>query len=119
VPDNLLDLPLLLQIIQRLSCKTAIDLKSVDQGCNGDEAVGLDIFVELIGGGFIEDDCMIGLILDWREWSRQLTASIERMQREDISRPTFAFRPLLLLLLASSRCGSLSDTLVDSRSLAI
>jgi len=82
MPHNLLDLSLLFQIIQRLPCKTTIDLKSVDEGGNCDEPIGLDIFVEFVGGGFVKDDSVIGFVLN------------------------LSFRPLLLLLLASGCCGS-------------
>lgn len=62
---HLLDLPLLLQVIQCFPCQASIDLQSVHEGGYGDEAVGLDVFVEFVGGGFIEDDCVVGLVLDW------------------------------------------------------
>lgn len=63
--NHLLDLSLLLQIIQRLPCETAIDLQSVDKGGNCNEAVGLNVFVEFVGGGFVEDDGVVGLVLDY------------------------------------------------------
>lgn len=63
--NHLLDLSLLLQIIQRLPRETAIYLQSVDEGGNCDEAVGLNVFVEFVGGGFVEDDCVVGLVLDY------------------------------------------------------
>ena len=64
VSNNLLDLALLLQVIQRLPRQTPVDLQSIDKGGNGDEAVGLDVFVEFVRGGFIEDDGVVGLVLD-------------------------------------------------------
>lgn len=64
VSDNLLDLALLLQVIQCLPRQTPIDLQSIDKGGDGDEAVGLDVFVEFVRGGFIEDDGVVGLVLD-------------------------------------------------------
>ena len=61
---HLLDLPLLLQIIQRLPRQTAIDLQTINERGDGDQAVGLDIFVEFVGGGFVEDDGVVGFVLD-------------------------------------------------------
>ena len=51
--NNLLNLPLLLQILQRRPRKTTIDLEPIYQSRDGDEAVGLYIFVEFIGGGLV------------------------------------------------------------------
>ena len=65
MPNHLLDLALLLQIIQRFPCKAAIDLQSVHERGHCDETVGLDVFVESIRGGFVEDDGVVGLILDY------------------------------------------------------
>ena len=61
---HLLNLSLLLQIVQRLPGETAIDLQSIDEGGDCDEAVGLDVFVEFVRGGFVEDDGVVGLVLD-------------------------------------------------------
>ena len=61
---HLLDLSLLLQIVQRLPCETAIDLQSINERGDCDEAVGLDVFVEFVGGGFVKDDGVVGLVLD-------------------------------------------------------
>ncbi len=66
VPNNLLDLALLLEVGERLPCERAVDLQSVDEGGDGDEAVGLDILLELVGGGLVEDNCVVGLVLDCR-----------------------------------------------------
>lgn len=64
MPNHLLNLPLLLQIIQRLPCETAIDLQPVHERGDCDETVGLDIFVEFIGGSFVENNGVVGLVLD-------------------------------------------------------
>lgn len=61
---HLLNLPLLLQIAQRLAREAAIDLQAVDERGDGYQAVGLHVFVELVGGGFVEDDGVVGLVLD-------------------------------------------------------
>lgn len=64
MPDNLLDLTLLLQIIECLARQTSIDLQPIDQGGYGDEPIGLHVLVEFLGGGFVEYDGMVGFILD-------------------------------------------------------
>ncbi len=64
MPHHLLNLSLLLQITQRLACQTAVNLEAIDEGGDGDEAVGLDVLVEFVGGGFVEDDGVVGFILD-------------------------------------------------------
>ena len=65
VSNHLLDLSFLLQIIQRLPCETAIYLQSIHKGGDCDETVGLNVFVEFVGGGFVEDDGVVGLVLDF------------------------------------------------------
>ena len=64
MPNHLLNLALLLQIIQRFPRETAIDLQSVHERGDCDETVGLDVFVEFVRGGFVEDDGVVGLVLD-------------------------------------------------------
>lgn len=64
VADNLLDGALSLEILEHLSCNGAVDLHSIDEDGDGDEAVCLHILVKLLIGGFVEDDCVIGLVLD-------------------------------------------------------
>ena len=61
---HLLDLSLLLEIAQRLPRQATVDLQSIHQCRDGDEAVGLDVFVEFVGGGLVEDDGVVGLVLD-------------------------------------------------------
>lgn len=62
--NNLLDLTLLFEVGEGLAGQAAVDLQTVDEGSDGDEAVGLDILVELLGGGLVEDDGVLGLVLD-------------------------------------------------------
>ena len=62
--NNGLDDALLLEVLDALPCQRAVDLHAVDEGGNGDETVGLDILVELLGGGLVEDDGVLGLVLD-------------------------------------------------------
>jgi len=65
VTDNLLDLSLLLQICQCLPSERAVDLQAIDEDSDGDEAVGLHVLVELLGGLLVEDDGVVGLVLDY------------------------------------------------------
>lgn len=64
MPHDLLDDTLLLQIIQRFPGQAAIDLQPVDEHGDGDEAVGLDVFVQFVGSGFVEDHGVVGFVLD-------------------------------------------------------
>ena len=63
--DNLLDLTVGLEVGKRLSCKRAVDLQAIDEGGNSDEAVGLDILLELVVGLLVENDGVLGLVLDY------------------------------------------------------
>ena len=64
VADNLLDGALLLEIVESLSGERTVDLETVDEGGNGDQAVGLDVLVELVRGLLVENDGVLGLVLD-------------------------------------------------------
>lgn len=64
VSNDLLDDALLLQISQSSSCDRSVDLHSVDKDGDGDKAVWLDILVELVWGGLLEDNGVLGLVLD-------------------------------------------------------
>jgi hypothetical protein len=85
VSDNRLDDATLLEVGQGLASQGTVDLHAVDEGGDSDKAVGLDIFVEPLADGLVEDDGVLGLVLD------------------------LALRPLLLLLLSSS-CGRLQSS---------
>jgi hypothetical protein len=65
VSDNLLDNALLLQVGQTSASNGTVDLHSVDENRDGDQAVGLDIFVKLVGGGLVEEDSVLGLVLNY------------------------------------------------------
>ena len=65
--NNLLDLALLFEVGEGLAGQAAVDLQTVDKGGDGDEAVGLNILVELLGGGLVEDDGMLGLVLNYMQ----------------------------------------------------
>lgn len=64
MPNDLLDLSLLLQVLEAPPGEGAVDLESVDEGGNRHEAVGLDILIELVGSGLVKDDGVLGLVLD-------------------------------------------------------
>lgn len=85
MPNHLLDLSLLLQIIQRFPCQAAIDLQSVDKRGNCDEAVRLDVFVEFVRGGFVENDGVVGLVLDCWERTESARACKERYGEAEMS----------------------------------
>jgi hypothetical protein len=63
VSHDLFDLSLFLEVPQSLPSQAAINLQSIDEGSNSDETVRLNIFVEFVGGGFVENDGMVGLVL--------------------------------------------------------
>lgn len=65
VANDLLDLSLLLEVVQSLASQAAVDLEAVDEGGDGHQAVGLDILVELLKGGLLEDNGVLGLVLDY------------------------------------------------------
>ena len=62
--NDLLDLAVSLKVVQSLAGKAAVDLETIDKGGDGDQTVGLDILVETVGGGLLEDDGVLGLVLD-------------------------------------------------------
>jgi hypothetical protein len=64
VTNNLLDLAVCLEISQCFPCERAVDLQAVDEGGDGDEAVGLDILLELVVGLLVENNGVLGLVLD-------------------------------------------------------
>lgn len=65
MPHNLLNQPLLLQIPQRLPRQTPIDLQTIHERGHSNKAVRLDVFVEFVAGGFVEDDGVVGLVLNY------------------------------------------------------
>ena len=62
--DDLLDLALLLKLGERTAGEGTVDLQSVDKGGDGDEAVGLNLLLETVRSGLVEDDGVLGLVLD-------------------------------------------------------
>lgn len=58
------DEALLLEVLDAPPRERAVDLHAVDEGGDGDEAEGLDILVELLRSLLVEDDGVLGLVLD-------------------------------------------------------
>lgn len=63
--DNLLDLSPLLKVGEGLAGKRAVDLQTVDENGDGHKTVRLDILLETVVGGLIENDGVLGLVLDY------------------------------------------------------
>lgn len=64
VSNDLLNHTLILKIRKRFPGQRSVDFETVDESGDGDEAVGLDFLVELIGRLLVEDDGVVGLVLD-------------------------------------------------------
>ena len=95
--NHRLDDALLLEVSKALTSQRTVDLHSVDESGDGDQTVRLNILVELLGGGLVEDDGVLGLVLDLAlgplEMRKYLIFGDEGRDASNI--------PLLLLLL----CG--------------
>mgnify|MGYP006868030678 CR=1 FL=1 len=81
VTDDLLDLAVSLKVVESLAGKAAVDLKTIDKGGDSDQTVGLDILLELVVGGLVENDGVLGLVLDCRakDMSVNVASRILRM----------------------------------------
>lgn len=64
VTDDLLDLAVGLEVLEGFPGDGAVDLEAIDEGGNGDQAVGLDVLVEPVALLLVEDDGVLGLVLD-------------------------------------------------------
>lgn len=62
MPHHLPNLPLALQLPERVPGHRAINLHPVDEGGYRDEAVRLDVLVEALDGGLVEDDGVVRLV---------------------------------------------------------
>lgn len=67
VANDLLDLTILLKLSESLTGQAAVDLETVDQSGDGDQAEVLDILLETLGCLLLKDDAVVGLVLDCRE----------------------------------------------------
>ena len=66
VTNDLLDLAVSLKVGESLAGKAAVDLETIDKGGDSDQTVGLDILLKLVVGGLVENDGVLGLVLDCR-----------------------------------------------------
>lgn len=64
VANDLLDLTVLLKLLESLTGQATVDLETVDQGGDGDQAEVLDILLETLGCLLLKDDGVVGLVLD-------------------------------------------------------
>lgn len=86
--NDLLDLTLLLEVGEGLAGKRTVDLETVDQSGDGDQAVRLDVLVELLRGGLVEDDGVVGLVLDCiTNTSASCSASLPLDKKKKKNRP--------------------------------
>ena len=65
MPHNLLNHPPLLQVIQRLPGQATVYFQPIHQHRHSDETVGLDVLVQLVLGSLVENDSVVGLVLDY------------------------------------------------------
>jgi hypothetical protein len=64
VADDLLDLAVLLEVVEGFPCERTVDLETIDEGGDGDQAVGLNILLEAVVLLLVEDNSVLGLVLD-------------------------------------------------------
>jgi hypothetical protein len=67
VTNDLLDLTVSLKVVKSLAGKAAVDLETIDKGGDGDQTVRLNILLQLVVGGLVENDGVLGLVLDCKE----------------------------------------------------
>ena len=85
VADDLLDLAVRLEVLEGFPGERTVDLETIDEGGNGDQAVRLDILVELVGDVLVEDDGVLGLVLDCGACQLCILKSISRASRSAAS----------------------------------
>ena len=62
---NRFDNPLCFQLSQSLPCQTSIDLQSFHEDTDTHKSIRADFFEEFVVGGFIEEDGIVGFVLDF------------------------------------------------------
>lgn len=62
--NDLLDDTLLLQVGKGFSGQATVDLELVDKSGNGEETGSLDVLVQSVDLGLIEDNGVVGLVLN-------------------------------------------------------
>ena len=63
--DNALDEALLLEVADGDTGQRAVDFETLDEDGLGDEAEGGDLLDDTVKGGLVEDDGVLGLVLDF------------------------------------------------------
>lgn len=91
VTDDLLDLAVSLKIVESLAGKAAVDLKTIDKGGDSDQTVGLDILLKLVVGGLVENDGVLGLVLDCRAKDMLVKCCFSVFDFVSPARPTISF----------------------------
>lgn len=74
--NHLLDGALLLKVGEGFPCERAVDLETVDKGSDGDKAIRLHVLVKLVRGLLVEDDGVLGLVLDYLKLSAEIALHI-------------------------------------------
>ena len=87
--NDLLDLTISLKVVQSLAGKAAVDLETIDEGGDGDQAVRLNILLQLVVGGLVEDDGVLGLVLDCKK--KDLLVTVVPLLRIFPARSTISF----------------------------
>lgn len=64
VTDDLLDLAVGLEVLEGFPGNGAVDLETIDEGGDGDQAVRLNVLVEPVTLVLVENDGVLGLVLD-------------------------------------------------------
>jgi hypothetical protein len=107
VRDDGLDQASLLKVLQARPGERTVNLQAIDEGGDGDEAVRLNVLVELVGRGLVEHDGMLRLVLDLAlgplhsEIRGQIMVAIISQNAHPAS---VSHKTNLLLLLLSSGC---------------
>lgn len=88
VTNDLLDLTVSLKVGKGLAGKGAVDLETIDEGGDGDQTVGLHILLELLGSGLVENDGVLGLVLDCR--AKYVSERCSLLSSVFLARPTIS-----------------------------
>ena len=115
--DNLLDLALLLEVSKSLAGQAAVDLQTVDEGGDGDQAVGLDILVETLGSLLLKDDGVLGLVLNCSRVSHAvpyISHPVFSCFNSNTTPPAHSLKQLkeIFAVFDRSEGGSLADNIV-------
>ena len=90
--NDWLDETLLFQVAEALSGQRAVDFHSVDENSDGNQTVGLDVLVELLRGGLVEENGVLGLVLDLGPLPLVLPSSSSRRRLDEGGNPRVSRR---------------------------